>query len=99
MKTENDTIDTVFGVLYLALMPVLIFWKVFVLALLWSWFVTPVFGVPVPRYPYVLGLSVFIGLIFLRASKDDAPSTKSFIFAVLGPAVGLLFGWIATLLI
>lgn len=46
--------------------------------LMWGWFVTPTFGIEVPKFGLMWGLLMFIGLLTHRSSKEDDDVEEAF---------------------
>lgn len=77
--------------------PLLAMWTAYVVTILWAWFVVPL-GLPVIGKAHAYGLVVLVALIRARAPRKDEASASiaaTIMTAILGPAVGLLAGWIA----
>lgn len=72
----------------------------FMLMILWSWFVVPLFGLPQLSIPYALGLALLSrSLLELERDNSEERSTSElwlelFSVALLRPGVTLLLGWI-----
>jgi hypothetical protein len=78
--------------------PVISIWNGYALAVLWGWFIVPVFHGPALRIPFAIGLSLIVGYMThqTRKSEDDPDTGYMFLLGVIKPAVALLFGWIVT---
>ena len=66
--------------------------KGFVLSVLWEWFITPVFGLP------LLSISQSLGVALVVTSLVPTPKESS-AAPFIGPAIVLVFGWILHLFI
>lgn len=81
-------------------------WRAYVMSVLWTWFVTPVFGVASPSIWILAGLAVFIAMFsnwnvkpFIDQEKSIGEKTAiSVTMALAAPAFCLLAGWIFHLL-
>lgn len=90
----------------LALAPIEMYWKGFVLAVLWGWFLSPVFQIPEPSVLSCIGLLLVVGYIRgkfsdlkeLEAIRVEMGETDYIIerlsFSFSYPAVILGLGWI-----
>lgn len=87
---------------YLILAILLIFaglvYQAFVASVLWGWFITPLFLIPVPSLIYCVGLLVFWRFLTAKfdgkekTSKEALAATVS--AALTHPTGSLLMGWI-----
>ena len=72
-------------------------WSGYILSILWSWFMVPIFGLPVLSVPAAIGVTIVFGY-FIRgvsmatAKKDEF--TETIVTAFLTPLVFLFMGWI-----
>ena len=85
-------------VLFLTL-PLLTYWRSYVIVVLWSWFVYPAFGVQSPPVALVGGvmLALHLALPWLPSSDKETTWERvgNLIFhAVINPAFFLGFGWL-----
>lgn len=99
LTSALGTMVFVFGIIFLGAI-----WSSYVMALLWEWFLTPVFAVPVPGLATIFGLVVMFRLASLKPKYNESTENKNknkylkFLGAVFGtPLVFLFFGWIAHL--
>lgn len=94
MKSTITALFTIVGLV--ALFGIMALYHGFVLATLWSWFVTPL-GVAKIGLAHAYGLSlipaVILGTRGLYTPKEER--IGMLVQAVLIPLVALLFGWIA----
>lgn len=79
-----------------------------VISSFWGWFLTPVFGTPVPRLIFVIGLAAMVSLLTKKVTsnpktKDDRPFLEALwtdgIGYMLGRGLVWCIGWILTLFI
>ena len=84
------------GILLLLAAPLMI-WQAHAVAVMWEWFVVPLWDLAPISTPEALGLVLLSGLVRFRNSKSDADDeeVKRLIKnAVLHPAFTLCAGWI-----
>ena len=85
------------------LMAISLLLKGYVLSVLWSWFIVPIFGLPVLSLPVAIGICIIIGM-FIDNNKDNEAKTvdddkkteeifKS-ILRFLAPLAALFTGWV-----
>lgn len=79
-------------------------WRGYVLTVLWSWFMTPTFGLPALAVAPAIGLALVVSSLtyqFDAANDQDGDFTSRISKAVgqvlLVPAMALGFGWIVRL--
>lgn len=73
----------------------LTWWGGYVLATLWSWFCSPVFGGPAPGPWQAAGLLLVFRYANARTHKRDDPEPwYALITSALLPALALAFGWL-----
>lgn len=70
----------------------------FVLRQLWSWFVTPMFGISALTVPQAMGLNL-VSSLFLADTKKTSPEWDGTTEAVIGTTFGLVLRWGLFLLI
>lgn len=90
----------IFGLI--ALIPIAIILRGFVMTQLWHWFIVPVFSIGELSIPYAIGFSIIVSLFTTDLKRDDSTATDS--ATIIGTAIGgplflLLFGWIVGLFI
>lgn len=79
----------------LAVIPLAVMWKGFVLAKLWGWFLVDKFGLPALTIAQAIGLAIVVGMFsYIRAKDDEDEVWQPFVLAFLGPLVSLFAGWI-----
>jgi hypothetical protein len=64
------------------------------LAILWAWFVVPIFRLPILTGPQAVGLSIFLGLVMQGNPSTEVPLGKQLAALILGPLIALAIGWI-----
>lgn len=76
-------------------------WRVYVLLILWTWFLTPVFNVAAPSFFLAWGSLITLSLIFDKPeySNSGDPDAKEktmqyLAFAAFTPLFALGFGWL-----
>lgn len=74
-------------------------WYGWVLHVLWGWFVTPTFAVPLLTIPQALGLAVILRMFTYTAGGAESDQGRDvwlrpLVVGYVYPAVALLFGWI-----
>lgn len=98
MKTST------FSILCMIVIPFSTMWNAFVGLALWTWFVTPTFGIIAPSFWIFAGLALFVRLLTVQIPPPDenADLLSRFIYIVIMtfsiPAGSLFFGWIYHLL-
>jgi hypothetical protein len=69
-----------------------------VISILWGWFVTPTFGIPVPPLPMVMGLTLTAGYLTRNNRtqwKDHETDTGAELVSLLiGPWLVLAVAWV-----
>lgn len=74
-----------------------VMWSGYILSILWSWFMVPIFGLPELSVPAAIGVAIVFGY-FTRGIKMSAESRKDWAetisTAFLTPLVFLFMGWI-----
>jgi hypothetical protein len=68
-----------------------------VLTMLWAWFVTPTFGLPLLSIPQAIGLCLVVNMLAgqSRTGKDgDKDWANLLAVAFVGPLLVLAMGWI-----
>jgi len=98
---------------YLLLIPVFIITYIlsvilygWVFSILWSWFIVPLFSLPVLSVPEAIGIAMIIKMITYQY-QDPSIGNKSIIelignligIAIIAPFIILFTGWIVTLFI
>jgi hypothetical protein len=85
----------------LAVLPLGILWRGYVLTVLWAWFVPPLFAeAPTLTLLPAIGLSLIVGYLTHQAPPRTVDTDRSretlhlIVGAVLTPAFALLIGWI-----
>lgn len=74
-------------------------WWAYVVAILWNWFVVPL-GLQAISTAHAYGLTLVVSAVMstrglnLDGSKDKESNFQPIVFAILAPAMLLLFGWI-----
>jgi hypothetical protein len=76
-------------------------WEGWVLAILWGWFVVPVFGLPALSVPVAIGLCLIASVLTnhktgKEAEKEDVGLGMTVGVLLLKPGIALLAGWIVT---
>lgn len=73
-------------------------WTGYVLSIMWAWFVTPTFGVPVLSVPIAIGVTMVAGMLTKQHVPSDKDESKWMmpVRNFIGPALTLLIGWIVT---
>lgn len=70
----------------------------FVLSALWGWFITPLFGTPVPPLPMVAGLSLAIRYVASHTESQYEDHkiawTPNVVTGLVSPWVVLFGGWL-----
>lgn len=91
---------------WLALVPIIAYWRAFVAVVLWGWFVTPAFGVAAPSIHHAFGIMLLLVFLLPPASDDDKTQrdlegrnladlvARMLGRAVLYPALMLGVGWL-----
>ena len=94
--------DVGMTIAFIALSPALIVWRGYALAVLWGWFVAPIFGLQALTILQAVGLGMVAA--FLRGYSDDNSEKpmrdrvrKWIIGAGVYPAAAIGFGWLVTL--
>lgn len=74
----------------------------YTISYLWSWFIVPVFGLPVLSPAQAIGIGLVVVYLTQRIDRDDLKDksdeetttrlVQSFLIAILRPAFALLFG-------
>jgi hypothetical protein len=84
-----------------ALVAVLAFINTFTASLLWTWFITPQFGMLTPSFAALYGLMLCVGFVSSTHGKaDEKRSTTDAISTLLAKnAVFLLFGYVVHLFV
>lgn len=96
---------TVIGVIFsfLILGVISSIWNGYAISVLWGWFITPVFGLPILNIPQAIGLGLIITFltqaIDCRKDEDDTKTQiiKSIFIIILRPLFALLIGYIVHL--
>ena len=91
MDKNESAIFSCFGVLLLAFGGIIggAIMNGWVLSILWSWFVIPIFGVPTLSIPLAIGFSLTVGML---AGKNSAPKNeKKSTTEVAGELIGAAF--------
>lgn len=82
---------------WLPLLPVRVFWRSWVIARLWLWFVVP-FGVPAMVWSQVAGLLCLVDCIKGYRPNGKSPPAKEYVVAMVCaftfPAIELFVGWV-----
>ena len=74
-------------------------WSGYALAILWGWFISPVFGLPLISVNAAIGVSLVASYLTksVRNKKDERPLVEQFTSAVslsvIRPLVALGVGW------
>jgi hypothetical protein len=111
MNKTDSTILSCLGILVLLviLLPGSIIMSGWVLTILWSWFIVPVFNLPSLTIPYAIGISTVISMLTNKTvssnavnNKNEKKETSTVIAEALALSFGvplflLFFGWIITL--
>jgi len=78
----------------------------YVLSILWGWFITPTFGLPLLSIPIAIGLSLVIRYLTQdynnTKNKDESFAyslCKALIYSTIKPLFALLMGWVVKLFI
>lgn len=75
------------------------FWSGFLLSVLWGWFVSPLFGLPVLGIAQAYGLALVARALRASGKKSDEPLGDLLVRAVFLPpmlcGLFLLVGWVA----
>lgn len=70
----------------------------FVLSVLWGWFVTPLFGIPVPPLPMMAGLSTIVHYVTNHGTTtyEDHKTNwgSNLTIGLLAPWIVLFVGWL-----
>ncbi len=87
-----------------ALIAITSLWRGFVLVKLWSWFIVPVFHLPLLTYAPAIGLSLVVGFLVYQYHSDEAdqrPAGEKFthacIISFIYPLIVLMIGWVVSL--
>ena len=77
-------------------------WIGFIGHIMWGWFLTPVFGLPVPSLALVIGVSITIRYLFTnqgykKAQKEDM--VANLLWPYLFGLMALSTGWVVQLFI
>lgn len=97
MNSFLTLIGGAFGVLALIAMSAV--WRGYVLAVLWGWFVVPVFGLPTLSIVAAIGVSLVVGYLTHQISnrKSEQEGWSGFVEsacqAALYPLLALAIGW------
>lgn len=83
----------VLGLGFIATLILISLWKAWAVAILWAWFVTPIFSLPAIGYWQAAGLVLFVST--LRANTiTKGSNAHAFNSIILGPPVAVAFGWL-----
>lgn len=74
-------------------------WSGYVLSILWSWFMAPIFSLPMLSIPQAIGVALVIGYLTKQSKSnlkkdENHESYKDWVEMLLSPAAALLVGWI-----
>ena len=94
--SEKEQSTGVFIIAILLLVPMLL-WRGWVTVMLWNWFmvVEPI-GAPVLPMAHIMGIALLIGCLTkeMGPKQDRHEAIKHVGYALGGPALALLLGWI-----
>lgn len=81
---------------FLTFSAIAVIWEGFVLSVLWSWFIVPVFNAPALRVPYAIGLAIVVSVLTSKSRKSgDVPdAAEAILNSLIGCAFFLLIGWV-----
>lgn len=98
MKALGYTVTTI------AFVFISVIFSGYVLSILWSWFIVPVFPVSEINIPTAIGIAMIVSYLTYQdiESKKKSESygwilLEAILKGLLKPAFALLFGWIVTL--
>lgn len=77
----------------------------YALSILWSWFVSPTFGIVALNIPEAIGVALVVSFLAKEYPEEDKTNKKSFgeimgrlfMTAIFRPAFALFTGWVITL--
>ncbi len=96
--TEDKTTKLLVVLLALLLAVPLTFWNAWGFSYLWLWFITPIFGVPVPMLWQLVGLFMTVTYVVHKREPDrDGDSTQfasKIATGIMLPPITVGFGWI-----
>lgn len=85
----------------IAIIPISIVLRGWVLSILWRWFMVSAFHLPILSIPAAIGVSCVISMLTRETSyaKEDEKYTWStkFFIGLIGPFISLGFGWLVRL--
>jgi len=92
----------ILGIIVLAILAIagLVAWWAYAVSILWTWFVVPL-GLKSISVAHAYGLTLVVSALMssrglnIDGTKDKSAYKNQVGFAIIGPAVLLLFGWIA----
>lgn len=89
----------IIGVIYLVILSFIV--DGFVLSVLWRWFISSLFNLPLLTIPYAIGISTIIGYLrpYKKTKTDKDDFQELLIAAIVRPLLFLLLGYIIHLFI
>lgn len=93
---KNDKILKLLGAFaVLVLVLPLMFWNAWGLSVLWGWFVTPLFGLPVPLLWQIVGLLLFVHYALRKYDPNDGEKwAEKFMSGIFFPPLAVGIGWV-----
>lgn len=96
MKAFVGGLIVIFG--FIATLILISLWNAWAIAILWAWFIAPVFNAPIIGYWQAAGIALFASTIKPNTISKDAKNTNALGTMVFGPPVAVAFGWLIKVL-